>query len=179
MQKSGSDVKTFVWRITATHTIAYMIAGILALTFSKYDELFGVGTLSFMRPTNSVWVAAGPGLQVLRGVLLALFLLPFRTIFIESKKGWIKFWLLSFGLSYFLTISAAVGSFEGFIYTTIPMKYHLLGMPEVVLYLTLFTGFMSFWYRKPRKVFDILASVAVSFILILSCMGVLSAVGVI
>ena len=180
MKKKGeSNLKTFVWRITASHTIAYMIAGVFALIVLQYDKIFGVGTLSFMRPTNSVWVAAGPGLQVIRGVLLSFFLFPFRTIFFETKNGWIKFWLLSFGLSYFLTISAATGSFEGFIYTTIPMKYHFIGIPEILLYLTLFTFFMWRWYKRPKKIFNIISFILVSLILLMSFMGVLAAIGII
>ena len=179
MKKNEFNLKTFIWRITASHTVAYVIAGIFALKVFRYDEIFGAGTLSFMRPTNSVWVAAGPGLQVIRGVLLAFFLFPFRTIFFETKNGWIKFWFLLFGLSYFLTISAAPGSFEGFIYTTIPMKYHFLGIPEVLLYLTLFTSFIWYWYKKPKKIFNIISIVLVSLILFMSLMGVLTTVGII
>ena len=163
----------FIWRITATHTIAYFIAGIFALFVLRYDEIFNTGALSFMRPTDSPWVNAGPGLQIIRGLLLSFFLLPFRTIFFETESGWIKFWFLSFGLGYFLTISAATGSFEGLIYTNIPIKYHLIGIPEIVLYLTLFTVFMWGWYKKPIKIFNILSIVLVSLIAFISFMGVL------
>ena len=143
MNRSENKFGTFVWRITATHTIAYFVAGIFAILVLKYDKIFGAGALSFMRPTDSPWVAAGPGLQVIRGLLLSLFLFPFRSVFFESKNGWIKFWLLSFGLSYLLTISAATGSFEGVIYTNTPIKYHLIGIPEILIYMTLFT--VSMW----------------------------------
>ena len=97
MDKIKINFGTFIWRITATHTIAYFVAGIFALLVLRYDEIFGIGTLSFMRPTDSSWVAAGPGLQVIRGLLLSLFLFPFRTIFFETEKGWIKFWSIPEG----------------------------------------------------------------------------------
>ena len=179
MKKNEIHLKTFVWRITASHTIAYFIAGVFALVVLRYDEIFGVGALSFMRPTDSVWVAAGPGLQVIRGVLLSFFLFPFRTIFFETKNGWVKFWLLSFGLSYLLTISAATGSFEGLIYTTIPIKYHLIGIPEILLYMTLFTVSMWGWYKNPKKIFHILSIILVSLIVLMSVMGGLAAAGII
>jgi hypothetical protein len=179
MNKSEYKLGTFVWRITATHTISYFIAGIFAILVLRYDEIFGTGALSFMRPTNSPWVAAGPGLQVIRGLLLSLFLFPFRSVFFESNNGWIKFWLLSFGLSYLLTISAATGSFEGVIYTIIPIKYHLLGLPEIVLYMTLFTVFMWGWYKKPKKIFTIISIFLVSIIAFMSSMGVLVAMGIV
>ena len=178
---NGSENKfgAFVWRITATHTIAYFIAGIFAILVLRYDEIFGTGALSFMRPTDSPWVAAGPGLQVIRGLLLSLFLFPFKSVFFESKNGWIKFWLLSFGLSYLLTISAATGSFEGVIYTKIPIKYHLIGLPEIILYMTLFTVFMWGWYKKPKKIFSILSVILVSIIALMSLMGVLVSLGIV
>jgi len=179
MDKKEIKLGTFVWRITATHTIAYFIAGVFALVVLNYDEIFGIGALSFMRSTDSPWVAAGSGLQLIRGVLLAFFLYPFRSIFLESKNGWIKFWLLSFGLSYLLTMSAATGSFEGIIYTNLPLKYHFLGIPESVLYMTLFTVFMWGWYKKPKKVWNIISIVLNVLVAFMSIMGVLAASGVI
>jgi hypothetical protein len=179
INENKNHFKTFVWRITATHTIAYFAAGIFALLVLKYNETFGVGILSFMRPTDSSWVAAGAGLQIIRGALLALFLYPFSTIFINTKKGWVKFWLLSFGLSYLLTFSAAIGSFEGFIYTNFPMRYHLLGIPEVLLYLTLFTILMWGWYKKPKKIFNTLSVISVLLIALMSAMGALASLGII
>jgi hypothetical protein len=179
LEKIENKFGTFIWRITATHTIAYCAAGLFALIVLRYDEIFGVGALSFMRPISSAWVPAGPGLQIIRGILLAFFLFPFRTIFFETKNGWLKFWFLSFGLSYLLTISAATGSFEGFIYTNTPIKYHLIGFPEIVLYITLFTVFMWGWYKKPIKLFTILSILFVLLITLTSLMGVLASWGMI
>jgi len=180
MNKNENNFGIFVWRITASHIISYFIAGIFAIIVLDYDEIFGIGALSFMRPTDSsAWIPAGPGLQVIRGILLSFFLFPFRKIFFESKYGWIKFWLLLFGLGYLLTISAATGSFEGLIYTNIPLKYHLIGLPEIVLYMTLFTVFMWGWYSYPKKIFNILSIIFVTIIVLMSFMGVLAYVGII
>lgn len=179
MNKNENNLGTFVWRITATHTIAYFIAGVFALLVLNYGERFGVDALSFMRSTDSLWVSAGPGLQIIRGLLLSLFLFPFITIFTNTKKGWLKFWLLLFGLSYLLTFAAAIGSFEGFIYTNFPITSHLLGLPEVFLYLTIFTVLMWGWYKKPNKIFNILSIVLVSLIALMSIMGVLASLGII
>ncbi|MDX2361771.1 MAG: hypothetical protein QNK23_13260 [Crocinitomicaceae bacterium] len=167
----------FVWRIASAHTIAYFIAGIYAITFLNYDELFNTGSLSFMRDTDSAWVAAGPGLQLLKGVLVGLVLYPFKAVFTESNKGWLKFWILIFGLSYILPLSAAIGSFEGVIYTTISLKTHFLGLPEILLYATIFSAILWGWYKKPLKAFNIVAIILVSVIVLLSTMGVLSSIG--
>jgi hypothetical protein len=43
VHKSENNFGTFVWRITATHTIAYFAAGVFALLVLRYDEIFGAG----------------------------------------------------------------------------------------------------------------------------------------
>ena len=173
------EFRRFIWRVAATHSVAYFLAGIFAITFLGYEELFNTGPLSFMRPTDSAWVAAGPGLQIVRGILLALILWPFRPIFFDTQNGWWKFWILSFGLSYVLTISAATGSFEGIIYTNLPLKYHLLGLPEIVLYMSLFTVVMKYWYLKPSKSKHIISVILVSIILLMSTLGVMASLNLI
>jgi hypothetical protein len=170
---------TFVWRIASAHTISYFIAGIFALTVLNYDELFNTGSLSFMRTTDSAWVAAGIGLQLIRGLLMGVILYPFNSIFLNTNKGWVKFWLLTFGLSYILTIGATVGSFEGIVYTNIPLKTHLLGLPEIVLYNTLITVMLWIWYKKPHNIFNGISIILVSIIVLMSIMGVMSSLKII
>ena len=169
----------FIWRIASAHTIAYFVAGLFAITFLNYGELFNVGALSFMRSTDSTWVAAGPGLQIIKGVILGAVLYSFRSIFIETKNGWYKFGLLIFGLSYVLTLSAAVGSFEGIIYTNIPLKIHFIGLSEILLYTALFSAILWVWYRKESKLINILSITITSIIALLSIMGVLASIGLI
>jgi hypothetical protein len=179
MSQSDDSFRTFSWRVTAAHTIAYFLAGIFAVAAMGYHELFGVGELSFMRPTDSPWVAAGPGLQIIRGFCLSLIFYPFRSVFLHTKYGWGKFWLISFGLSYLFTFAAATGSFEGFLYTTLSVKTHLIGIPEVLLYLSLFTALLWGWYEKPKKAFTAISITLVVLITLMSTLGALSAAGVI
>lgn len=169
----------FIWRIASAHTISYFIAGIFAITFLNYGELFSVGSLSFMRSTDSAWVAAGPGLQIIKGIILGAVLYPFQSIFIETKKGWYKFWTLIFGLSYVLTLSAAVGSFEGIIYTNIPLEIHFIGLSEILLYTSLFSVILWFWYNKESKLILVLSIIITLIIILLSSMGVLAAMDII
>ena len=171
-------MSTFVLRITLSHTITYFLAGLVAMSLLNYGELFSSGSLSYMRSTDSAWIAAGPALQIIRGFFLGLILYPFRNVFIETKYGWLKFWLLIFGLTYLFTFAAAVGSFEGFIYTNYPISAHLLGLPEVFLYISLFTAMLWAWYKKPVKAFTIITVIATCIIMLLSMMGILVATGV-
>ncbi|ADN02489.1 hypothetical protein [Spirochaeta thermophila] len=171
--------RTFLWRVVSIHTIVYFIAGILALVFMNYKELFAGEMLSvFMRPVDSPWVAAGPALQVFRGILLACILYPFRKVFLEASYGWLTLWLLVLGLSFVSTIGPTVGSFEGFIYTKFPIPYHLLAIPEAVVYSFGFSYLLCAWYRRPRRLWAVLSIVLVAFILLMSVMGVLSSLGI-
>ncbi len=127
-----------------------------------------------MRPIESPWVAAGAGLQIFRGLIVALVLFPFRDVFLSSKKGWIKLWALILGLSYISTIGPTFGSFEGYIYTNVPLQYHLLGIPETLIYTFLFTILISLWYKKPSKVWNVVSIILVSLIILMSTLGLLS-----
>lgn len=168
---------TFVWRITAVHTISYFVAGIFALVFMDYREHFASETMSvLMLPVDSSWVAAGPGLQPIRGLLIGLVLLPFKNV-ILSDKGWLKLAGLILGLSYLSTIGPTVGSFDGYIYTKIPLQYHLLGIPETLLYVLLFSLLSFSWYAKPHKALNLIAIFCVGFILTMSIFGYLASIG--
>jgi hypothetical protein len=73
-----SDVSfgRFLARVTACHLVTYFAAGVLAFTLLDYPTLFQSEPLSsLMRPTSSKWVAAGPSLQLVRGLIFALALL--------------------------------------------------------------------------------------------------------
>lgn len=178
-QKETVKRSKFVLRITAAHTISYFIAGIFALIFMDYKQQFGGEIISeIMRPFDSPWVAIGSGLQIIRGLILSLIFLPFRDVLV-SKKGWIKLFGLLFGLSYFLTIGPTFGSFEGYIYTKIPFQYHLLGIPEMLIYIFLFTFSISIWYEKEKKWFNIISIILIILIVLMSFLGLLSSLGII
>ncbi len=169
---------TFAWRVTASHTVAYWLAGIFALAFLDYRERFASGSLSaLLRPVDSPWTAAGAGLQLLRGLIIAAVLFPFRQIFLGTARGWLKLVALVLGLSYLSTIGPTFGSFEGYVFTQVPLDDHLLGLPEAVLYALLFALFVSGWYAKPSRAWPILSAVLVGLVLLSSVLGVLSSLG--
>ena len=179
-QKPKNEITTlFIWRVSLTHTVAYFVAGIFALSFMGYKEKFVSDIMSsIMRPVDSPWVAIGSGLQIIRGIIIALVLLPFREILI-SRNGWLKFAGLILGLSYISTIGPTFGSFEGYIYTKIPLQYHLLGIPETLLYVSLFTTLFHLWYKKPNKLWNIVLTISVILIVLISFLGYLSSIGLI
>lgn len=175
MIRQPESPKTFVWRICSAHVIAYFTAGVFALLFLDYRTHFSSESLALlMRPVSSPWVALGPGLQIFRGVLIALALLPVRG-FLYGKNGFLKLAWLVLGLSFISTIGPTPGSFDGYIYTILPVQYHLGGIPEAVLYTALFAGILAFWHKSGKRYVTTLSIVPVAVIVLFSVMGFLGA----
>ena len=108
----------YFWQIIYAHTIAYFVAGVFALLVMNYRDLFATDVISsFMKPVDEPIVVLGPVLQIFRGILLALVLLPLRKVFFEEKNGLMKLGVIILGLSLLSTIGPTMGSFEGYIYT--------------------------------------------------------------
>ena len=178
-QNKKRESAAFIWRVASVHTIAYFIAGIFALIFMNYREQFASAIMSvIMRPVDSPYVALGPGLQLLRGLIIALVLLPFKDT-ITSKNGWIKLSGLILGLSYISTLGPTFGSFDGYIFTKVPLQYHLLGIPETLLYTALFSVLLFLWYKKPIRAWNIISVILVILITGISFLGYLASIGLI
>jgi len=172
-----SNSSKFVFRITVAHTVAYFFAGIFALVFMNYREHYASDSLGMlMLPVDSPIVALGPGLNIIRGIILGLVLLPVRNM-ILGDKGFLKLALLIFGLSVISTIGPTPGSFDGYIYTKLPVQYHLLGIPETLLYVAMFVGIPFFWYKTEKKYLNVIAIVLVTLILLMSFAGYMQAKG--
>lgn len=171
-EKKNGNLK-FAWRIIAAHVIAYFIAGIFAVNLFNYDELFTSNTLSLlMRPITEPIVALGGGaLQIIRGIIMALVLLPFRKVFTEENYGFLKLGLLILGLSVLSTFSAATGSVDGFIYTKLSFTEHISGYFEAILWISLFIGILWIFYKFEKKAINITAIVLVVLIILMSIAG--------
>ena len=158
---------TFLWRITSSHMISYFLAGVFAYNLVNYQELFETPPFSgFMKPMNSTAIVAGPAFQFIRGIIFSIALWPFKETFLNTSYGWLKLWGLLVGLSILSTTAAAPGSIEGFIYTTIPIKKQVIGYLEVIPQTLLFSLMVYYWYKKPKKAWNIISIVAVSLILL-------------
>jgi len=175
MKKITSEIGTFTWRLISIHTITYFVVGIVAMNVLNYKEVFASGNLSsFMKPTDAALVALGPGLQIIRGLIFALVLWPFKSVFLSEEYGWLKLWLLFIGLSILSTFGPAIGSIDGMIYTTIPIKQQILFLPELITQSFLLSISIFYWYKKPRKVYNIITIILVGLILLMSMAGYLS-----
>ncbi len=179
MTNKNKEYFKFIWRITAAHTIAYFCAGIFALLVIDYKEWFSEGAISsFMLPTDTPIVALGPALQIIRGLIMALVLLPLRKVFIDGNYGFFKLWLLVLGLSVFSTFAAAMGSLDGFIYTNVPIIEQIMGYPEALLWSTLFVGILKSFYKFEKRAINVIAIVFFVLIIFMSVMGYLDGLGV-
>jgi hypothetical protein len=166
----------FAWRVIVAHTIAYFIAGIFAMNVFNYDELFSSGTFSlFMRPTTEPIIALGACLQIIRGVVMALALLPLRKVFTENKYGFLKLGFLILGLSVLSTFAAAGGSVEGFIYTKLSIMEQIIGYPEAILWISLFIGILWIFYKFEKKTVSVIALIFFILIVLMSISGYFAA----
>ena len=162
---------------SVAHTLTYFIMGILALTFLNYEDVFISGALeNYMRPTDSPWVAAGPALQWIRGIIFALAFWPLREIFFGKKNGWLILgWVLT-ALGILSTFGAAPGSIEGILYTNYPTT--ILSYVEIVPQAFLFAGLLYYWVNHPEKKWlNWVLGIFFVLVLLMSAMGVMAANG--
>ena len=147
-----TSLPRFFLRVSACHMVTYFVAGVLAFVLLDYETAFRSEHFAcWMRPTSSDWVALGPGLQWIRGLVFALALYPFRHVFLEGARGWLKLWGLLLGLGILSTYGPAPGSVEGFLYTTIPPLQQIRGLSEVVGQSLAFSALLVAWYRRDGR----------------------------
>jgi hypothetical protein len=168
--------RSFAWRVIALQVLTYFVFGILAYFVLDYQKAFETTDLRYlMLPTTSPWVAAGPALQVFRGLLFALVLYPLAAEFLRRPKGALVLWGLFVGLAILGTCGPSPGSLEGLIYTKLPWRMQVFGWPEVVLQTLFFSLGLVWWCRKPARWKNVVSGVAVGLIVAMSLMGVLAA----
>ena len=181
MEKKQGLVKYF-WVITYAHTISYFVAGVIAITFFDYHDWWATEAFTaFYRDLSMPIIALGGGfLQIFRGIIVALILLPLRKTFFEEKYGLLKLALIIFGFSIVSTYGAVITSFEGLIYLKVPLIYHIRGIPEGIIWLSLFIGilFISIKYSH-KKIVTILSVIIMLLISFMSIMGYLMASNII
>ena len=162
----------FCARVTACHMVTYFVAGIAALLLFDYAAAFQSAYLScYMKPIDSKWVAIGPALQWIRGLVFAGALYPFRQVFLEGSRGWLKLWGLLLGLAILSTAGAAPGSIEGFIYTQVPPADQLLGLREVVAQTLAFSWLLVAWYQRPHRAWGVVLYGLAVLVVLLSVAG--------
>ena len=87
-------------------------------------------------------------MQPIRGLIFAIGLWPLRGFLIEKKRGWLTLWGLLITIGILSTPAASPGSIEGMLYSKIPMWYHLMGYPEILLQTLVFSIWLVWWERQ-------------------------------
>lgn len=146
------DFRDFSIKIMIAQTLTYFMLGLIMSKFLNYGTLFGQEIIKdYMRPIDSLYVLAGPFLQPVRGFLFALALWPIRDIILVKKQGWLILWGIFIVFGILSTPAAAPSSIEGVIYSKLPLSYHLLGLPEILLQTLAFSLLTIWWLKRPHK----------------------------
>lgn len=163
----------FFFRVSTCHVITYMIAGVLAYTIMDYPVQFSQAC-SNMISTDSPRVALGPALQVIRALIFAVVLFPFRRVFLDERWGWLKLFGLFLGLAILSTAGPAPGSVEGMIYTKLPIKGQIIALWEVVLQTLALSILVVAWHRKPNRAWAIVMGSLAALVILMSIVGAIA-----
>lgn len=146
------SLATVTAKTIVAHTVTYFVAGILAFTLFDYTARFTDPRLGgFLRPTDAPIVAAGPALQVVRGLLFGVVFYLLRVPLFSRPRGWLTMWLMLVIVGIFSTFGPAPGSIEGLIYTTLPAGLQMGGLIEVVGQALLLSVVLFYWVHHPEK----------------------------
>ena len=171
------SAKKYLWQMVYSHTIAYCFAGFIGLFV--YQELYDREIVSsYLRSANDPIVGLGPIMQLFRGLIIGLVILPIRKAFFNESKGLLKLGLIFVGLSLLSTIGPVISSFEGFIFMTMPIKYHFWGYPEAITYVLLFIGILKLSIKYDgKKIVTILSVIITLMIGLISILGFMAGKG--
>lgn len=124
----------FVASAALSHVVTYLVVGLLASRALDYAEILGRPVIGdYYLPYGSGDLVVSTTLQLLRGALFGVVLLPFRGVLAASRWGWLWLWAVLVVIGILGTPAAAPSSFEGLLYTRLPLWFHALGLPEMLL----------------------------------------------
>lgn len=140
MKSDRKQALAFIGTVTLFHVVTYFIMGFVASSVLGYKELFDLPVIrEYYRTFGSVSNLLGPFIQIARGLVFGLVLLPFRKVLADSRFGWAYLWFLFLGFGIIGTPAAAPSSIEGLVYTKLPLWFHFLGLPEITIQTLIFS----------------------------------------
>lgn len=171
---------TIILKTALTHTVTYFLMGLAALALLGYADKYADPAVSvFMRQTTHPLVAAGPLLQVIRGALFGIVIFSLRDVVLGRKHGWLTLWAVLAIVGVISPFGAAPASIEGMIYTTLPLWFHINGLPEVLLQSLLLAGIAAWWLNHPQsKWLGWVMGIIFVVIVLLGTAGVLAGLGI-
>ena len=174
-----STFSSIAWKTTLVHTVTYFVVGLLSFLLLDYSNNYADPAVSVsLRQTDHPMVAAGPLFQVLRGFLFGIAFYALRDIFFSNPRGWVTIWLVLILVGILSPFSAAPGSIEGFVYSTLPTWFHIMSLPELFIQSFLLAFVTHYWVNHPEKKWLSLAfGIVFTIVTLLALLGILSALG--
>ncbi|MBO4319677.1 MAG: hypothetical protein J5857_04335, partial [Treponema sp.] len=130
----------FILYVTTVHCLTYFICGVIFSTLMNYSWWWQQPFVcDYFRVFGGISNALGPFLQIGRGLLLSLVLLPLRDFLKGQKLSWLWLWLIFVGIGILGTPAASPSSIEGMIYSKLPFVFHFVGWPEIMSQTFLFS----------------------------------------
>ncbi len=138
----------FLGRFVTIHVITYLLIGITCMLLQNYSE--ALDTMEAFRLYRDLEQPLMAGLliptQIIRGAILGLFLYPFYSKYIGQKKGWLKLFLLLYGLTF--AVMAIPGIFVDLYNTVIgslSFQELIFGTLEVTVQMLIFSFIFFKW----------------------------------
>jgi hypothetical protein len=170
---------SIVIKTTLVHTVTYFLIGLLSFLFLDYSARYADPTVAVaLRQTDDPLVTAGPLFQVLRGFLFGIAFYVLRDVIFPKRGGWLTLWLVLLIVGIFSPFSSAPGSIEGIVYSTLPMWFHIMSLPELIIQSFLLASLTQYLVNHPEKRWlSILFGILFVIIVLLALLGILSALG--
>ena len=175
--------KTFkyVMYVTLVHCMTYFVCGMIFSNLLNYSWWWKQPVVcDYFRDYGGTANALGPFVQIIRGLLFAFILLPFREFFKGKKYGYLYLWLLYLGIGIIGPMSSAPSSIEGVVYSKLPLAFHFIGLPEVMSQ-TFFFSFLVCRYinQADEKKSILLKPLPLATLLAIGCFFVYTIISVI
>ncbi|MBN1697062.1 MAG: hypothetical protein JW881_06085 [Spirochaetales bacterium] len=141
----------FTLRVIVIHSVTYILCGLFFHQIFDYKGIFAIDVIkNFMRPVSDPAAMAGPFLQPIRGLFFAIGLWIVKPVWISKKNGWLVIWGIIFIFGILNTPAASPSSIEGFLYSRLPLWYHLMGYVEIGVQ-TLIFSILLFITQKSKE----------------------------
>lgn len=167
-------------KTTLVHTVTYFLIGLLSFLFLDYSARYADPAVAVaLRQTDHPLVKAGPLFQVLRGFLFGIAFYAIRDVIFPKQRGWLTLWLVLLTVGIFSPFSSAPGSIEGVVYSTLPLWFHIMSLPELIVQSFLLAFLTHYWVNHSEKRWlSILFGTLFVIIVLLALLGVLSTLGI-
>lgn len=147
--RNSKEFVLFCVKVSLLQFVSYFVFGVFFSVLFNYQAIWGQPIISsYLKPFSSTWVKAGPLFQFGRGIIIGFILWFIIDFFHSVKFGWLKLWGVFAVIGIIATPMASPGSMEGVIFSQLPLWFHLIMLPEVLLQTLMLSWLILFWDKK-------------------------------